>query len=73
MMYSGLVALADAGKVNSIALSFVNVKVHASGENNYKNNVEFDHIMDEDNELIMAEYPEEPFHIDNEDVEEYMI
>lgn len=51
MMYSSLVALADASKVNSIALSFVNVKVHASGENNHKNNVEFDHIMDEDDEL----------------------
>ena len=50
-MYSSLVALADASKVNSIALSFVNVKVHASGENNHKNNVEFDHIMDEDDEL----------------------
>ena len=29
--------------------------------------------MDEDDEHIMVENQEEPFHIDNEDIEEHMV
>ena len=42
-------------------------------ENNNENNVELDNIMDKDDRHIIVEDQEESFHIDNEDVGEYMV
>ena len=42
-------------------------------ENNDENNVELDNTMDEVDKNVMVEDQEEVFHLDKEDVAEYMV